>query len=128
MLNIFLRDEELDPGVDLESLAKKTENYTGSDIKVLSVQAAMIFLSEEQDDSSSGASDTKKLRMSHFEDAIRRTSPTVREPSMAAIRNFAKEFDPLVVKSIYLKDNPAWRDTIACEDHDEPHQNASMYL
>ncbi|CAG8971882.1 hypothetical protein HYALB_00007797 [Hymenoscyphus albidus] len=122
ILHIFLRDEELDSSVDLEALAKKTENYTGSDIKVLCVQAAMIFLSEEEEESFSDVhgNEVKKLKTSHFDEAFKRTGPTVRESSMAAIRKFAKEFDPVVVTETYLKDNPAWRDAMLYDDEEWP--------
>ncbi|CAG8958328.1 hypothetical protein HYFRA_00000684 [Hymenoscyphus fraxineus] len=130
MLHIFLRDEELDSSIDLEALAKKTENYTGSDIKVLCVQAAMILLSEEEEESLSDVDGdkVKRLKISHFDEAFKRTSPTVRESSMAAIRKFAKEFDPLVVKETYLKDNPAWRDAMLYDDEEWPRESASMYI
>ncbi|KAK7466997.1 hypothetical protein VKT23_004060 [Stygiomarasmius scandens] len=46
ILKILLRDEKLDPSVDLQSLAKRTENFSGSDLKHLCVSAALDSVKE----------------------------------------------------------------------------------
>ncbi|KIY50937.1 AAA-domain-containing protein [Fistulina hepatica ATCC 64428] len=46
ILKILLRDEKLSPGVDLSALAKKTESFSGSDLKHLCVAAALDAVKE----------------------------------------------------------------------------------
>ncbi|KAG8708021.1 hypothetical protein FRC08_000157 [Ceratobasidium sp. 394] len=46
ILKIMLRDDELGPDVDLGDLAKKTDRFSGSDLKHLCVAAAMDALKE----------------------------------------------------------------------------------
>ncbi|THU86408.1 AAA-domain-containing protein [Dendrothele bispora CBS 962.96] len=46
IMKILLRDEQLDPNVDLKSLAKRTESFSGSDLKHLCVSAALDSVKE----------------------------------------------------------------------------------
>ncbi|KAJ6502610.1 hypothetical protein C8R45DRAFT_1191925 [Mycena sanguinolenta] len=46
ILKILLRDETLGPDVDIESIGKKTENFSGSDLKHLCVSAALDAVKE----------------------------------------------------------------------------------
>ncbi|KAJ7273650.1 hypothetical protein B0H12DRAFT_1285592 [Mycena haematopus] len=46
ILKILLRDETLGPDVNTESIAKKTENFSGSDLKHLCVSAALDAVKE----------------------------------------------------------------------------------
>lgn len=47
ILRIHLRDEELDPSVDLADVARRTPLYSGSDLKNVCVAAAMAAVKEE---------------------------------------------------------------------------------
>ena len=49
ILGIHLRDETLDPDVDLDDLAKQTPLYSGSDLKNLCVAAALACVREENE-------------------------------------------------------------------------------
>ncbi|KAF7363385.1 AAA domain-containing protein [Mycena sanguinolenta] len=46
ILKILLRDETLGPDVDIEDIGKKTENFSGSDLKHLCVSAALDAVKE----------------------------------------------------------------------------------
>ncbi|KAI6028795.1 hypothetical protein F5J12DRAFT_807761 [Pisolithus orientalis] len=46
ILKILLRDETLSPDLDLKSLAKRTESFSGSDLKHLCVSAALAAVKE----------------------------------------------------------------------------------
>jgi len=46
ILRILLRDEKLSPGVDLKALAKRSESFSGSDLKHLCVSAALDAVKE----------------------------------------------------------------------------------
>jgi SpoVK/Ycf46/Vps4 family AAA+-type ATPase len=48
ILNLLLADEMLDPSVDLPALAKRTNLYSGSDLKNVCVSAALAAVTEEQ--------------------------------------------------------------------------------
>ncbi|EIW85015.1 AAA-domain-containing protein [Coniophora puteana RWD-64-598 SS2] len=47
ILRILLRDETLDVGVDMNALAKRTESFSGSDLKHLCVSAALDAVKED---------------------------------------------------------------------------------
>ncbi|KAI6005522.1 AAA-domain-containing protein [Pisolithus albus] len=47
ILKILLRDETLSPDLDLKSLAKRTESFSGSDLKHLCVSAALAAVKED---------------------------------------------------------------------------------
>ncbi|GBE81988.1 predicted protein [Sparassis crispa] len=49
ILKILLRDETLSPGVNLKDLAKKTQSFSGSDLKHLCVSAALDAVKEHVD-------------------------------------------------------------------------------
>jgi len=48
ILKLLLRDEMLHPSVDLPALANRTNLYSGSDLKNVSVSAALAAVTEEQ--------------------------------------------------------------------------------
>lgn len=47
ILNVYLGQETLEPGVDVQALAKKTEFFSGSDLKNLCVAAALAAVRED---------------------------------------------------------------------------------
>ncbi|KAF2200502.1 AAA-domain-containing protein [Delitschia confertaspora ATCC 74209] len=49
ILEIHLRDEQLDPAVDVAELAKRTPLYSGSDLKNMAVAAALACVREENE-------------------------------------------------------------------------------
>ncbi|CAH0049084.1 unnamed protein product [Clonostachys solani] len=92
MLNIFLREEELDPKLRLRDVAARTTGFTGSDLHTVCVQAALIGQAEQR--KSGGEQARRVLKHGHFEEALGRCGPTVSDSAMEAIREFAEKFDP----------------------------------
>jgi len=55
ILKIHLRGEQLDESVDLEDIAKRTPFYSGSDLKNISVSAALACVKEENEQAAKAA-------------------------------------------------------------------------
>ncbi|KAF3064864.1 putative spastin like protein spas-1 [Daldinia childiae] len=98
IFSIFLRDEKVDPSVNLSHLAGRTAGFTGSDIKTLCTQAALICQTEL--DKLDKSSEIRVLTKGHFDAALARTGPTVSEGAIQQIRDFAKKFDPSAVQKM----------------------------
>ncbi|KAF1999111.1 AAA-domain-containing protein [Amniculicola lignicola CBS 123094] len=60
ILQIHLRDEQLDSSVDLEDLSKRTPFYSGSDLKNIAVSAALACVKEENEQAAMAALDAAK--------------------------------------------------------------------
>jgi len=112
ILKLLLADEELDPAVDLSSLAKQTNLYSGSDLKNVCVSAAVTAVTEEkaskdilenagqfQTVNVEGFADVKIverriLRPSHFEKALTEVTPSISESmeTIELLRKFDKQY------------------------------------
>jgi SpoVK/Ycf46/Vps4 family AAA+-type ATPase len=101
ILRIHLREEVLDPSVSLSTLASKTPFYSGSDLKNLSVAAALACVRDEIDAASTHAGvepyqppAKRTLTSRHFDKAMDEISASVSEDmsSLAAIRKFDEKF------------------------------------
>ncbi|KAK5678968.1 hypothetical protein LTS10_008623 [Elasticomyces elasticus] len=101
ILGIHLKNELLDPKVDLGKLAEQTPLYSGSDLKNLCVAAALAAVREENELAVSKAEDKdfklpeKRILMpSHFETAVKEISASISEDmsSLGAIRKFDEQF------------------------------------
>jgi len=57
ILRIHLRGEQLDESVDLEDIAKRTPFYSGSDLKNISVSAALACVKEENEQAAKAAAE-----------------------------------------------------------------------
>ena len=99
ILKLLLADEVLDPEVDLNDLAKRTNLYSGSDLKNVCVSAAIAAVTDEQpsiafltkdaenpdhetsSDSPENVEISQKrvLQASHFEKALTEVSPSISE-------------------------------------------------
>ncbi|KAL5612960.1 hypothetical protein BROUX41_003962 [Berkeleyomyces rouxiae] len=98
ILKILLRDEQLDPDVSIEALAKLTPLYSGSDLKNMCVAAAMAAVREETEEADRHADNDqpytyparRTLRQSHFDHALKEIGASISEDmdSMKAIRKF----------------------------------------
>ncbi|TAL47092.1 AAA family ATPase [archaeon] len=78
ILKIHAKDVPL-KGVDLEEIAKKTENYSGADLEALVREAAMIALRENID--------AKEVKPNHFEEALKKVTPSI---SQDVIKHYEK--------------------------------------
>lgn len=101
ILKIHLKDEALDPSVDLASLASRTPLYSGSDLKNLSVAAALACVREENEAAKQREGDEaekypskRTLTGAHFERALGEISASINEDmsSMAAIKKFDEQY------------------------------------
>ena len=101
ILGIHLKDEILASDVSLSELANKTPFYSGSDLKNLSVAAALACVREENEDAAKhNGSDAytypekRTLRYEHFDKAMAEISASVSEDmsSLSAIRKFDERY------------------------------------
>ena len=101
ILGIHLKDEALDSSVSLTKLAEQTPLYSGSDLKNLSVAAALACVREENDLAAANKDDKefklpakRTLSLRHFEKAMAEISASISEDmsSLTAIRKFDEQF------------------------------------
>ena len=105
ILKIHLKDERLDPEVSLSQLASQTPFYSGSDLKNLSVAAALACVREEFDAAASHKKESKDgekyqypekrtLHARHFTKAMEEISASISEDmgSLSAIRKFDEKY------------------------------------
>lgn len=115
ILKLLLADEVLDPAVDLASLAKRTNLYSGSDLKNVCVSAAVSAVTEEkastdvlkdgnvkQTPRSEPESSTKEVEVperrvlcpNHFEKALVEVTPSISESmeTIELLRKFDKQY------------------------------------
>ncbi|KAI1455363.1 ATPase family AAA domain-containing protein 1-A [Annulohypoxylon moriforme] len=96
ILRIFLKDEDLHPSLDVEGLARATEGYSGSDIRSLCGEAAMIW-SIEQERGKVGDALKEKVKLClearHFAKAFQGIRPSVSEKVLEDFASFAKRYN-----------------------------------
>jgi SpoVK/Ycf46/Vps4 family AAA+-type ATPase len=104
ILKLLLADEQLDPTVDLRSLAKRTNLYSGSDLKNVCVSAAVAAVVERTDlgDSRNDTSvyskaEKRVLHANHFERALLEVTPSISESmeTIELLRKFDKQYGNL---------------------------------
>ncbi|KAL9106980.1 MAG: hypothetical protein Q9187_008489 [Circinaria calcarea] len=101
ILQIHLKDEILDPSVSLSALASQTPFYSGSDLKNLSVAAALACVREENDSAAAHTGhepyqypEKRILGKRHFDKAMEEISASISEDmsSLGAVRKFDERF------------------------------------
>lgn len=101
ILKIHLKDEQLDTSVDLADLARRTPLYSGSDLKNLSVAAALACVREEnataaqhQGEEPYQYPERRTLTRAHFDRGMEEISASISEDmsSLAAIRKFDEQY------------------------------------
>ncbi|KAG6063296.1 hypothetical protein E4U32_001397 [Claviceps aff. humidiphila group G2b] len=101
ILRLLLRDEILDPAVDIKKLAHRTPYYSGSDLKNLCVAAAMAAVEEENHLAAKHEGPDayqypprRILRKDHFEVALKQIPASISQDmtSLKEIRKFDQEF------------------------------------
>lgn len=101
ILRIHLKDERLDESVSLEALAQQTPFYSGSDLKNLSVAAALACVREESEAAAkhTGAEpyvypERRTLTKKHFDKALEEISASISEDmsTLSAIRKFDEKY------------------------------------
>ncbi|KAJ5467076.1 ATPaseAAA-typecore [Penicillium sp. IBT 31633x] len=101
VLKIHLKEEQLDDSVDLAELARRTPLYSGSDLKNLSVAAALACVREENEAAAKHTGDEaysyperRILTRTHFERGMEEISASISEDmsSLGAIRKFDEQY------------------------------------
>ncbi|KAA8644196.1 hypothetical protein EYZ11_004686 [Aspergillus tanneri] len=114
ILKIHLREETLDSSVDLAELARRTPLYSGSDLKNLSVAAALACVRDEnalaaqhQGDEPYQYPTRRTLTWSHFERGMEEISASISEDmsSLSAIRKFDEQYGD---RKGRRKKSPGW--------------------
>ncbi|EEU33836.1 uncharacterized protein NECHADRAFT_55976, partial [Fusarium vanettenii 77-13-4] len=98
ILRVLLEGEELEPLVNMDSLARETEGYSGSDLRSLCAEAALIWAIENskkgrENDSSDGP-DKMRLGLTHFAKGLQRIRPSVLKKDLLELESFRKRFNP----------------------------------
>lgn len=114
ILKIHLKDEQLDSSVDLADLAHRTPLYSGSDLKNLSVAAALACVREENKAAAAHKGDEpyqyperRTLTPAHFELGMQEISASISEDmsSLSAIRKFDEQYGD---RKAQRKKNAGW--------------------
>ncbi|MGQ4833208.1 MAG: AAA family ATPase [Candidatus Asgardarchaeia archaeon] len=92
IFEIHLKNLDLAEDVDLNLLAKVTEFYTGSDIALICREAAMMPIRELGTSSFSENVVLRPIKMSDFEEALRKIKPSVSEKEVLKYEQWAKEY------------------------------------
>ncbi|PWY74398.1 mitochondrial AAA ATPase [Aspergillus heteromorphus CBS 117.55] len=101
ILKIHLKEETLDASVDLAELARRTPLYSGSDLKNLSVAAALACVREENALAAQHKGEEpyqyparRTLTQQHFERGMEEISASISEDmsSLSAIRKFDEQY------------------------------------
>ncbi|MCJ1445458.1 MAG: hypothetical protein MMC23_005963 [Stictis urceolatum] len=104
ILGIHLKGEALDPDVSLSDIATNTPFYSGSDLKNLSVAAALACVRDENEAAAKHTGDEeykypekRTLTKAHFEKAMQEISASISEDmsSLTAIRKFDEQYGDL---------------------------------
>jgi SpoVK/Ycf46/Vps4 family AAA+-type ATPase len=113
ILHIYLRGEDVDPEVSMKALARETSRFSASDIRTLCVQAALVCQTE-LDDAGRSPGSRRRLGMSHFAEALRSCGSTVSESNLHDLGEFAREFDPSGLDTMYADRTPAGAQDAVC--------------
>ncbi|EEP81571.1 predicted protein [Uncinocarpus reesii 1704] len=101
ILKIHLKGETLDETIDLAEISRRTPFYSGSDLKNMSVAAALACVREEYDAATKHEGDEpyqyperRILRPHHFDRAMEEISASISEDmsSLTAIRKFDEKY------------------------------------
>ncbi|KAF5013234.1 hypothetical protein FDECE_748 [Fusarium decemcellulare] len=98
ILELFLEGEELEPLVDIGSLAREADGYSGSDLRSLCAEAALLWAIEQSKKSrvngSSHAPEKMRLGPLHFARAFQKIRPSVSKADVDDLAEFTKRFNP----------------------------------
>lgn len=101
ILEVILEGEELAPLVEIDSLARETEGYSGSDLRSLCAEAALIWAIENskkgRENGSSDEPVKMRLGLTHFAKALQRIRPSVSRKDLVELESFTKRFNPHAV-------------------------------
>ncbi|KAG8156330.1 hypothetical protein KVR01_013782 [Diaporthe batatas] len=107
ILRIFLKDDDLDPAVDIEGIAAATQKFSGSDLRSLCAEAALIWKMEQGriDALCGGVSPAfqkarkmpKRLRLDvdHFSAAFEKMMPSNSREQSEELEKFHRRYNPV---------------------------------
>ena len=103
ILHLYLHNEELESNVSVEALADATDRFSGSDLRNLCGQAALVWKIEQVDkspkpDKTPITSQNVLLSASHFQTALSRTAPSTSVASIDELKRFDAIFNTRYVK------------------------------
>ena len=88
ILKICTAKINMDRKVNLEEIAKITEDYVGADLHALCREAAIISLREEKNE--------KTVRREHFEEALKTVHPSLSKDMIEWYKTFEKKFSKVI--------------------------------
>ncbi|KAJ3540582.1 hypothetical protein NM208_g5004 [Fusarium decemcellulare] len=102
ILELFLEGEELEPLVDIGSLAREADGYSGSDLRSLCAEAALLWAIDQSKKSrvngSSHAPEKMRLGPLHFARAFQKIRPSVSKADVDDLAEFTKRFNPNAIE------------------------------
>lgn len=111
ILRLFLHQDDLNPNVDIEGLARMTEKYSGSDLKTLCAKAALLWDAEQtrlytlcksESDKFAMASEAPKkvhLGIDHFVKALDKIKHSYSEELAEDLERFSRNHNPTACTS-----------------------------
>lgn len=95
IIEILLKDDTIGSDTDTMSLAKMTSGYSGSDLRNLCIQAAVLAKSDAENDiRASGEESDMVLGKKHFVQAMKLVKPSTSEEILENIRQFSQAYNP----------------------------------
>ncbi|KAF4464360.1 ATPase family AAA domain-containing 1-A [Fusarium albosuccineum] len=102
ILELFLEGEELEPLVDIGSLAREADGYSGSDLRSLCAEAALLWAIEQSKKSrvnrTSETSEKMRLGLTHFARAFQKIRPSVSKADVDDLAEFTRRFNPNAIE------------------------------
>jgi transitional endoplasmic reticulum ATPase len=91
IFKVHTKDMPLEKGVDFDYLVKNTDGFSGADIEGLCREAAMSAIREVL--AGDGNLDKKKVKQSHFKDALKKVRPSITDKVREAYDNFLTRYE-----------------------------------
>ncbi|MBX0294304.1 CDC48 family AAA ATPase [Haloarcula nitratireducens] len=97
ILDVHTREKPLAEGVDLDSLARRTEGYVGADIEAVCREASMAatreFINNVDPEDIGDSVSNVRVTMDHFEHALDEVGPSVTEETRERYDEIEQRFD-----------------------------------
>jgi len=84
ILKVHTKNMPLDKGISIKGLARETEGYVGADLEAVCREAALLALREDIK--------AKKVSKKHFNDALKKVSPSITKDVADAYKNLLNQF------------------------------------